>query len=105
MNEETFAELLESVREGGAVLRREKAAARQTEVVSVDVKTLRESRGLSQSQFADALGVGVATLRSWEQGRRQPLGPARVLLRLAQSQPEVVFSNTHSNEEAASTGT
>jgi len=105
MNDELFAELMESVREGGAILRGEKAAARQTEVIAVDVKTLRESRGLSQSQFAGALGVGVATLRSWEQGRKQPLGPARVLLRLAQSQPEVVFSSIYSNEEAAATGT
>lgn len=104
MNDELFAELMESVREGGAILRGEKGAARQTEVVAVDMETPRESRGLSQSPFADALSVGVATLRNWAQGRKKPVGPARVLLRLAQSRPEVVFSNVHSNEEAVPTG-
>jgi len=41
-----------------------------------DVAVLRRFVGLSQSQFAEALGIGVHTLRNWEQGRRQPDGPA-----------------------------
>lgn len=92
MNDELFAELVESVREGGAILRGDKKAARTTEITFPDVKKLRESRGLSQTQFAQALGIGVATLRNWEQGRRKPVGPARVLLALAQTRPDVVFS-------------
>lgn len=104
MNDELFAELAQSVREGGAILRGEKQAARRTEVAFPDVKKLRESRGLSQTQFADALGIGVATLRNWEQGRRKPVGPARVLLRLTQNNLEVVFSpvSTASGKQATS---
>ena len=93
MNDELFDELVQSVREGGAILRGEVPASRRTEIAFPDVKKLRESRGLSQTQFARALGIGVATLRNWEQGRRKPVGPARVLLRLAQQSPEVVFSS------------
>ena len=48
-----------------------------------DVVALRKFVGLSQSQFARAVGISVHTLRNWEQGRRQPEGPAIALLRIA----------------------
>lgn len=48
-----------------------------------DVVALRKLVGLSQSQFARAVGISVHTLRNWEQGRRQPEGPAIALLRIA----------------------
>ena len=56
-----------------------------------DVSTIREKTGLSQSRFAELLGVSVRTLQDWEQGRREPTGAAKMLLRVAVSHPEVLL--------------
>jgi putative transcriptional regulator len=56
-----------------------------------DVRAVRERYGLSQDQFAGLMGISVGTLRNWEQGRRKPRGPARVLLVVAARHPEAVF--------------
>jgi putative transcriptional regulator len=91
MNEELFAELIESVREGGAILRGEKEPSRTFVIEGPDVKSIREQYQLSQSQFASLLGISVKTLQNWEQGRRLPQGPARVLLRVAAKHPDAVW--------------
>jgi putative transcriptional regulator len=91
MNDELFAELVESVREGGAILRGEKAASRQFVLQAPDVKQIREGYHLSQSEFAALLGVSIKTLQNWEQGRRTPHGPARVLLQVAARHPQAVW--------------
>jgi putative transcriptional regulator len=49
----------------------------------LDIKQIREQMKLSQTQFAALLGISAGTLRGWEQGRRKPEGPARVLLLVA----------------------
>jgi putative transcriptional regulator len=54
---------------------------------SVDVRAVRGLTGLSQAKFAELLGIELATLRNWEQGRRDPAGPARALLRAIQKDP------------------
>ena len=60
-------------------------------VVTVpSVSAVREITGLSQSQFAQLLGVSVRTLQEWEQGRRAPSGAARTLLRIAAKNPRVL---------------
>jgi len=92
MNDELFAELLESVREGGAILRGEKAPSRKVEIAAPDVKQIREHYELSQSEFAVLLGVSIKTLQNWEQGRRTPHGAARVLLQVAAKHPEAVWN-------------
>ena len=56
-----------------------------------EVRALREQFGLSQDKFADLVGISVGTLRNWEQGRRKPEGPARVLLRVASRHPEALL--------------
>jgi putative transcriptional regulator len=91
MKKELFDELLESVREGGAILRGEQAPARVFSVEELDVRSLREKHGLSQPKFAALMGISVGTLRNWEQGRRKPEGSARVLLRVVDRHPEVVL--------------
>lgn len=61
-----------------------------------DVVALRRFVGLSQSQFADAMGISVHTLRNWEQGRRRPEGPAIGLLRIAARHPRIIRENVKS---------
>lgn len=58
-----------------------------------DVTALRRFVGLTQTRFAEALGISVHTLRNWEQGRRQPEGPAVALLRIAARHPRIIREN------------
>lgn len=57
-------------------------------------KVIRSKLKLSQSAFAGLLGVSMRTLQDWEQGRRNPQGPAIALLRIAEQHPEV-FADLH----------
>ena len=91
MKDELFEELVASVKEGGAILRGETEAARETEFEDPDVVAIRQEYGLSQAKFAALLGISVRTLQNWEQGRRHPQGPARVLLRVAARHPKAVL--------------
>jgi putative transcriptional regulator len=56
-----------------------------------DVVALRKDSGLTQKQFANAMGISVHTLRNWEQGRRSPEGPALALLRIAARHPHILM--------------
>jgi putative transcriptional regulator len=91
MKKELFDELLGSVREGGAILRGDRKPSRSFQFDETDIRSLRESHGLSQSKFAALMGISVGTLRNWEQGRRKPEGSARVLLQVVAKHPEAVF--------------
>ena len=91
MKDELFNELLESVREGGAILRGEKAPSRTFTMEKPDVQQIRANYNLSQNEFATLLGISLDTLQNWEQGRRSPQGPARVLLQVAAKHPEAVW--------------
>jgi len=61
-----------------------------------DVAMLRKFVGLTQAEFAKAMGISVHTLRNWEQGRRHPEGPAIALLRIAARHPRVIRENLRS---------
>lgn len=61
-----------------------------------DVAALRRFVGLTQMQFAEAMGISVHTLRNWEQGRRKPDGPAIALLRIAARHPRIIRENVES---------
>jgi putative transcriptional regulator len=91
MRKETFDELIASVRQGGAILRHEKKPSRTFVVEGPDVQLIRADYRMSQIEFAALLGISVKTLRNWEQGRRQPDGPARVLLQIAAKHPEAIW--------------
>ena len=91
MKDELFAELVTSIREGGKILRGEISPSRTFKMEPVDIKQIRENYQLTQAEFAALLGISVRTLRNWEQGRRRPEGPARILLQVAARHPEAVL--------------
>ena len=64
--------------------------AHQIEVSAPDVVAIRSKTGLSQAAFARSIGTSLGTLKNWEQGRRRPEGPARVLLALIDKRPSIV---------------
>jgi putative transcriptional regulator len=78
-------DLLESVKQ-----MRRGQAARVTKVKVPEAAEARARVGLSQQAFAILLGVSPRTLQDWEQGRREPTGAAKTLLRVAVSHPEVL---------------
>jgi putative transcriptional regulator len=90
MRKDDFDHLVESIRQAGTIRRGEAAPSRVTKVRAVDVKAIRQGLGQSQSEFATMIGVSVATLQNWEQGRRRPEGPARALLTVAAANPKAV---------------
>lgn len=79
------AELLASVREMKAGVR-----ARSHHPDISDIARARLASGFSQSAFAALLGVSVRTLQDWEQGRREPSGAAKTLIKVAERHPEVL---------------
>ncbi|KFF47923.1 XRE family transcriptional regulator [Gammaproteobacteria bacterium MFB021] len=83
--EELGNKLLESVRQ-----MKRGEAARLTPVKATKAAEIRHRMGLSQQEFAELLNVSLGTLRGWEQGRREPTGTARTLLRVAEKHPEAL---------------
>lgn len=66
------------------------AMVHEIEVPDPDVRGIRNQTGLSQADFARSIGVKKATLLNWEQNRRRPDGPARVLLAMIEKEPDIV---------------
>ena len=87
-----FDDLLESVTQMDEVMRGERAPSREFRVDALRVREIRKATGLSQAGFARVLDVHVGTLRNWEQGLREPTGPARALLRAINNDPKHVLS-------------
>ena len=80
-----WQEVLDGVREINAGGGKRKRIEAKSYVVDVRIKS-----GLSQAEFAAALGVSKRTLEQWEQGRRKPSGAAKQLLKIAERHPEVL---------------
>jgi putative transcriptional regulator len=92
MKKELFNELLQSVQEAAAIERGAAQPSRKFEVkTSNDVVRVRNKLGLPQVKFAKLLGISEDTLQNWEQGRRKPAGPAKVLLKIAAKHPKIVL--------------
>ncbi|MHB8708823.1 MAG: helix-turn-helix domain-containing protein [Desulfuromonadales bacterium] len=68
-----------------------RGVAHKIELHEVDVAALRKRLGLSQTRFAATFGFSPKTVRNWEQGLRHPEGPARILLRVIEREPEAVM--------------
>ncbi len=98
MRKDLFAELVASVKEMKGIQAGRLKPGRVTRASRIlgegppDVAALRAHFRLSQPKFAALLGISVNTLQNWEQGRRQPGGPAKVLLRVAAAHPEALLA-------------
>lgn len=90
MKKEMFEHLVASVKQAGKIHRGQEKASRTFTFQPEDIRQIREKLHKSQSEFARMIGVSVSTLQNWEQGRRQPEGPARALLVVASKAPDVV---------------
>ncbi len=101
MKDAAFQELLSSVRQAGRIRGGSLKPSQMTLFRPADVKAVRAKLGASQTEFALMIGVSVATLQNWEQGRRTPDGPARALLRVAAKNPKAVAEALHGKRGAA----
>lgn len=95
MNDNDFQKLVKSVKQMGSIMSGENLPHRRTVLSTVDVKGLREKLGLTQKEFSGMIGVSIKTLQNWEQGRREPEGPAKALLRVVEKEPQAVLSALH----------
>jgi len=99
LDAKVFVALLETARELRRKRRRRIAQlvgltrthARPAADEAIDVRAIRKLTGLSQPKFAELIGIELATLRNWEQDRREPTGPARALLRAIRNEPLAVI--------------
>lgn len=96
MDDVLFEELVQSLKQAAAHARGEHVPGLVVHghapdvPAALDVAAIRRRTGASQARFARSIGIAVSTLRNWEQGRRRPEGPARVLLALLDRNPRVV---------------
>ena len=90
MKPEMFDELITSIRQAGRIRRGSARPSRRFTYRPADIAGIRGALKKSQSEFAQMIGVSVATLQNWEQGRRVPHGPALALLRVAAANPRAV---------------
>lgn len=95
MKRKMFEELLSSVREAGAILRERRKPPRRVSIRPPGVRIIREKTRLSQSEFAELIGVSVKTLQNWEQERRRPTGPAAALLSIIDHDPGLAVKAIH----------
>ena len=92
MKKEMFDELKQSLREASLIKRGQLKPGRRFRVnPKSNIVRVRGELGLSQTKFAAILGISPDTLQNWEQGRRTPTGPAKVLLKIAEKHPEVLL--------------
>ena len=87
-----FDKIMAGLGDARAYLKGDRAgfAVHEIDVPRPDVVAIRSKTGLSQPAFARSIGIPLGTLKNWEQGRRRPEGPARVLLALIDKRPSIV---------------
>ncbi len=93
MNEQMFNDLLQSVQEAGKIKSGKKTPSRSNAIEDPDVSAIRKKYGMTQQEFSSLLGISIGTLRNWEQGRRKPKGPAKVLLKIAEKRPKAILES------------
>jgi len=95
MKKEHFEKLVASIKEAGEIKAGRRTPSRVYEIKPPEIKMVRENLNVSQNEFALMIGVSVRTLQNWEQGRRQPEGPAKALLRIASKNPSAILEALH----------
>jgi putative transcriptional regulator len=95
MKNEHFEKLISSIKEAGEIKAGRKMPSRVYEIKPPEIRNVREKLNVSQNEFALMIGVSVRTLQNWEQGRREPEGPAKALLRIALKNPSAVLDALH----------
>lgn len=95
MDKSLFEDLKQSLKEAAAIRRGAASPSRVTELHAPDAKAIRAKVGLSQNEFAKLIGVKVATLRNWEQHRRNPTGAAAALLTIVEKEPAAALRALH----------
>jgi putative transcriptional regulator len=96
MRKDDFSKLIESVKQAGQI---KHGLAKPSRIFKFKIPTIRSIRTklhVSQNEFALMLGVSARTLQNWEQGRREPEGPAKALLTIADKNPKAVLEALHS---------
>lgn len=93
MKRDLYKELEDSIKAAGAHCRKEKTLREVVPIPAelINVRKIREQLNLSQASFALLIRTSRRTVQDWEQGRRQPTGPARALLRIAEKRPDVLL--------------
>ncbi len=91
MKKELFNDLLKSVGQAREIADGERKPSRHFTVTPIDIKALRKKLKFPQKQFSQIVGIPIATLRNWEQGRTNPEGPARVLMTALKNNPRGVI--------------
>ena len=86
-----FDDIMQGLDEAVTFTKGDRTGAIIHEVTPLDVKNIRHRLGMTQEEFAQAVGVRIPTLRHWERGDRKPRRPARVLLNLLSREPEQVI--------------
>ena len=99
MKKELFNELKKSIRQGGKILKGKMKPGREFKFDSLNPKLIRKKLGLSQGKFASLMGISSSTLQNWEQGRRKPEGPAKVLLAVTYKFPEAVLEAVYNRKK------
>ena len=83
MKDKEFSKLVASIKDAGQIKQGYKKGSRIVELTPPSIKAIRKKLNLSQSDFALMIGVSTNTLQNWEQGCREPDGPAKALLKIA----------------------
>lgn len=91
MDKKLFDRLAESMNQMNEIIEGKRIPSREFVVNAAEVKKIRQITGLSQIEFCQLIDVQVSTLRNWEQGRREPTGPAKALLRAIKNDPKHVL--------------
>ncbi|MDD3591229.1 MAG: helix-turn-helix domain-containing protein [Sulfurovum sp.] len=91
MDEKNFERLISSAKEVKEIMNGQKEPSRKFFIEEPNPKDIRAKLSLTQEKFAMLMNISVHTLRNWEQGRRHPEGPARVLLNVVNNHPEVLM--------------
>ena len=90
MKPAAFKKLLKSIDQARTIHAGKRKASRVFNVKPMDIKSIRQKWRVSQTEFAQLIGVSPATLKNWEQGRTVPDGAARILLKVAENRLDAI---------------